>query len=130
MRESGQEVTVFQMLASMESKGLGDWIADTPMTSYQLILIAGGLLVMAAVLLWVQRRTRIALESSVVSEELMIYLGRIANALERPVPQGPSADEVTKEVLRRLEQMANAKPNGKVKEMPPPVPGRDLRVDV
>ena len=121
---------MFQMLASMESKGLGDWIADTPLTSYQLILIAGGLFVVAAVLLWLQRRTRIAVDSSVVSEELMIYLGRIANALERPLPQGPSPEEVTKEVLRRLEQMANAKPNGKVKEMPPPVPARDLRVDV
>jgi len=106
------------MLGMMETKSLGNWITETPLTSYELILAAGGLLALAAVLLWVQRRTRIAVESSGVSEELMIYLARIANALERPLPQGPSTDDVTREVLLRLEQMATAKPNGKVKEMP------------
>ena len=120
---------MLEMLGSVDTKSLGDWIADTPLTSFQLILIAGGLLVVAAVLLWVHRRTRIALESSVVSEELMIYLGRIANALERPIPQGPTTDEVTRQVLLRLEQIANAKPNGKVKEMPPSAPGRNFRND-
>jgi hypothetical protein len=105
---------VWEMLGMLETKSLGSWIADTPLTSYELILAAGALLVLAAVLLWVHRRTRIALESSVVSEELMIYLARIANALERPLPQGPSTDDVTREVLRRLEQIAT----GKVKEMP------------
>jgi len=109
---------VWEMLGMMETKSLGNWITETPLTSYELILAAGGLLALAAVLLWVQRRTRIAVESSGVSEELMIYLARIANALERPLPQGPSTDDVTREVLLRLEQMATAKPNGKVKEMP------------
>lgn len=109
---------MWEMLGMLETKSLGSWIADTPLTSYQLILAAGALLVLAAVLLLVQRRTRIALESSVVSEELMIYLARIANALERPQPQWPSTDDVTRDVLRRLEQIASAKPNGKVKEMP------------
>lgn len=109
---------MWEMLGMMETKSLGNWITETPLTSYELILAAGGLLALAAVLLWVQRRTRIAVESSGVSEELMIYLARIANALERPLPQGPSTDDVTREVLLRLEQMATAKPNGKVKEMP------------
>lgn len=117
------------MLGSLEARSVSDWIADSPLTSYQLILAAGGLLVLAAVMLWVQRRTRIAVESSGVSEELMIYLARIANALERPLPQGPSRDEVAAEVLRRLEQMAGAKPNGKVKEMPQSTLGREFRID-
>ena len=117
------------MLGNLETNSVGNWFADSSLTSYQLILAAGGLLVFAAVMMWVQRRTRIAVESSVVSEELMIYLARIANALERPLPQGPSPDEVTREVLLRLEQMANAKPNGKVKEMPQSTFGRDFRSD-
>lgn len=120
---------MLETLGSLEGKSLGDWIADTPLTSYELILMAGGLLIVAAILLWAHRRTRIALESSVVSDELMIYLGRIANALERPMPQGPSTDELTREVLLRLEKIANSKPNGKVKEMPQTMPGRDLRID-
>ena len=118
-----------EMLGAVEAKSWGSWITDTPVTSYQLILAAGGLLAVAAVLLWVQRRAHVALESSNVSDELMIYLARIANALERPLPQGPSSDDVTREVLRRLEQMANAKPNGKVREMPQSMFGREFHVD-
>ena len=123
-----------EMLGSVQAKGVGGWVAEAPVTSYQLILAAGVLLVLAAVLLWLQKRSRVALESSSVSEELMIYLARIANALERPLPQGPSTEEVTREVLLRLEQMANAnanaKPNGKVREMPQSMFGREFHVDV
>jgi hypothetical protein len=116
---------VWEMIGT-EVKPLADWLADSPVPSYQLVLLAGGLLILAAALLWVQRWKRIALESSVVSEELMIYLARIANALERPLPQGPNMDEVTREVLRRLEQIANAKPNGKLREMPQTMFGREF----
>jgi hypothetical protein len=117
------------MLGMLQTKNVAGWLAETPLTSFQLILAAGALLVVAAVLLWVQRRTRIAVDSSTVSDELMIYLARIASALERPLPQGPNIDDVTREVLLRLEQMANAKPNGKVKEMPQSMFGREFRVD-
>ena len=120
---------MFEVLSTVQANSMGGWLAETPLTSYQLILVAGALLVVAAVLLWVQRRTRIAVESSTVSEELMIYLARIANALERPVPQAPSTDEVAREVLLRLEQIANAKPNGKVKEIPQSMLGREYRTE-
>ena len=120
---------MFEVLGTVQARSMGGWLADTPLTSYQLILVAGALLVVAAVLLWVHRRTRIAVDSSTVSEELMIYLARIANALERPVPHGPSTDEVAREVLLRLEQIANAKPNGKVKEIPQSMLGREYRTD-
>jgi hypothetical protein len=92
------------------------------------MLAAGALLVVAAALLWFNRRTRIALDSSAVSEELMAYLARIADAVERPAPQAPNIDDITREVLLRLEQIANSKQqNGKVKAIPQSMFGREYR---
>jgi|SRR5580700_9038342 hypothetical protein len=87
---------------------------DLPVTSFELLVAGGALLVCAAALLSVRKKNRVVLESSVVTEELMAYLGRIANALERL--QMPASDAITKDVLLRLQEMANVKQ--KVKEMP------------
>jgi len=111
---------VWDVLGMVDAKG---WLADMPMTSEQLLVIGGGLLIVAALLLGFRRKTRIVLGSSVVTEELMIYLGRIANVLERP--RGASAEQITVEVLRRLEELANAEPNGKVREIPNSMLGRE-----
>jgi hypothetical protein len=88
---------------------------ELPVTSFELLVGGGALLICAAVLLSVRKKNRVVVESSVVTEELMAYLGRIANALERL--QIPASDAITKDVLLRLQEMANVKPN-KVKEMP------------
>jgi hypothetical protein len=103
------------------------WLTYEPLSSYQLLVIGGALLVVAAILIGLRRKTRIALDSSLVTEELMLYLARIANALEQPT--GPSAEQVTAEVLRRLEEVANThdKPNGNVKEVPFSIFGREYR---
>lgn len=90
---------------------------ELPVTSFDLLVGGGALLICAAVLLVLARKkNRVVLESSVVTEELMAYLGRIANSLERL--QMPASDAITKDVLLRLQEMANAKQGGKVKEMP------------
>ncbi len=93
-----------------------NWATDLPLSSFELLAAGGALLICAAILLGVRRRQRVELESSVVTEELMAYLARIANALEGL--QVPSSDAITKDVLLRLQEMANAKPAGKVREMP------------
>jgi hypothetical protein len=88
---------------------------NVSVTSFQLLLAAGTLLIFAAVLLGF-RRKKVELQSSAVTEELMAYLARIANALEGI--QMPSSEAITKDVLLRLQEIANAKPNVKVREMP------------
>jgi hypothetical protein len=88
---------------------------EVPLTSFQLLTVGGGLLLCAALLLMVRRKSRVEVESSVVTEELMAYLARIANALEGL--QVPSSEAITKDVLLRLQEMANAKTTGKVREM-------------
>jgi hypothetical protein len=92
-----------------------DW-SVLPVTSFELLAGGGALLICAAILLSVKRKSRIVVESSVVTEELMAYLGRIANALERL--QVPASDAITKDVLLRLQEIANVKQGGKIKEMP------------
>jgi hypothetical protein len=93
-----------------------NWFA-LPVTSSELLVAGGALLICAALLLSLARRkNRVVLESSVVTEELMAYLGRISNSLERM--QMPSSDAITKDVLLRLQEIANVKQGGKVKEMP------------
>jgi hypothetical protein len=93
-------------------------------TSVELLVAGGVLLIFAALLLSAQRKTRMRLESSVVTEELMVYLARIANALEGT--RAPSGEEISENVVRRLQGMAESKGNsGKTREVPFSVFGRD-----
>jgi hypothetical protein len=101
------------------------WMVNVPLSSFQLLVGGGVLLICAAVLLG--RKTRLTVERSSLTDELMIYLGRIADALEQQ--RAPSTDEVTVAVVRRLEEMANTKPNGKVREMPFTMLGREVRTE-
>jgi len=92
------------------------WVLDVPMTSFQLLVAGGALLICAAILLAVGRKTRVVMEHSVVTDELMAYLARIANALEGQ--RAPSSEEITERVVRRLQELSGAKPDGNVREMP------------
>jgi hypothetical protein len=55
---------------------------DYPFSSGDLLLAAAVLLVLAACLLVFSSRRKIALRQSEVTEELMVYLARITDALE------------------------------------------------
>ena len=67
------------MFLCIETSG---YFPDIPMSSFQLMVAAGALLMVAAVLLGLRRRTsNVAVQRSLLTDELMIYLGRIADAL-------------------------------------------------
>jgi len=114
-------------MAMMAMAGGANWMASIPLTSFQLLLAAGVLLICAAVLLGLRRQTRVTVERSLLTDELMIYLGRIADALEHQ--RTPTTDDVTVAVMRRMEEMGNAKANGKVREMPFTMLGREVRTE-
>lgn len=111
----------------MAMMGVPTWMLSVPLTSFQLLAAGGALLICAGVLLAFRRKTRVTLERSPLTDELMIYLGRIADALERQ--KGLSTDEVKAALMEKMEETANAKPNGKVKEMPFSIFGREVRTD-
>ena len=104
-----------------------NWMMSIPLTSFQLLVAGGALLICAAVLLALRRQTRVTVERSLLTDELMIYLGRIADALEHQ--RTPTTDDVTVAVMRRMEEMGNAKANGKVREIPFTMLGRDNRTE-
>jgi hypothetical protein len=64
---------------------------DYPFSSGDLLLAAAILLALAAVLLIFSSRRKIALQQSEVTEEMMIYLARIADALEIRAHSGAPA---------------------------------------
>jgi hypothetical protein len=85
-------------------------------TSFELLIAGGLLLLCAAAMLLARRNPHVEVDHSPVTDQLMVGLERIASALEGL--RGPSQDEITRNVLVRLHEIANAKPNGKVREMP------------
>jgi hypothetical protein len=96
------------------------YFPDIPTSSFQLIVAAGALLVAAAVLLGLRPRARnVALQRSLLTDELMIYLGRIADALERNAP--PNKHLIISEIERRM-----ADRGSKVQQMPYSTVGRDF----
>jgi hypothetical protein len=95
------------------------WAVEVPLNSFELLVAGGALLICAAILLLVRRNSRVVLENSAVTEEFMAYMARIANGVENLQGlQMPNSEAITRDVLLRLQEMAKAKPNGKVREMP------------
>jgi hypothetical protein len=108
-----------------------NWLASLAQNSVQLMLVGGLLLVLAGIMLAVGRKRSVTLSRSLLTDEVIIYLGRIANALEQPHVT-PSTDQVAAEVLRRLEEIAAAKGNvasAKVQPMPLSMFGREILQD-
>ena len=82
------------MMIIMAMMDGANWMVSVPVTSFQLLVAGGALLLCAAVMLALRRRTR-----------------------------------VTVAVMRRMEEMGNAKANGKVREMPFTMLGREVRTE-
>ncbi len=72
-------------------------IFDYSFSTGDLVLAAAVLLLLAALLLVFSSRRKVALQNSEVTEEMMIYLARIADALEVQAARTPErfAAEVT-----------------------------------
>ena len=73
-------------------------------SSSTLLVVSAGLLVFAALMLLVARRQRVMLRRSLVTDELMIHLSRIADALDR-VAARPT-DQFIAEASRQTERSA------------------------
>lgn len=89
-------------------------IGDIPLSSFGLMVAGSGLLVCAGILLAMTRKAKVEVEASTVTDQLMVCLARIAEGLEGM--RAPSQEEVTRDVLVRLHEIATAKP-GKVREI-------------
>jgi hypothetical protein len=86
------------------------WDPQFPLTGWQMMVAGGGLLFVAGLLMGLQRKNRVALQRSLLTDEVMIYLGRIADAVERHADR-PSAQQIADMIERRIAEQRNAGTN-------------------
>ena len=79
------------------------WDLQLPFTNLQMLVAGGALLFVVGLLLGLRRRNRVALQlqRSLLTDGLMIYLSRIADAVERQADR-PSAQQITDMIERRI----------------------------
>jgi len=84
------------------------WDPQFPLTGWQMMVAGGGLLFVAGLLTGLQRKNRVALQRTLLTDEVMIYLSRIADAVERQADR-PSAQQIAEMIDRRIaEQPRNS----------------------
>ena len=84
------------------------WDSQFPFSSVQMMVAGGALLFVAGLLLGLRRKNRVTLQRSLFTDELMIYLSRIADAVERHADR-PSAQQIAEMIERRIaEQQRSA----------------------
>jgi dissimilatory sulfite reductase (desulfoviridin) alpha/beta subunit len=87
------------------------WFPNLPTTSTQLLVAGGALLFVAGLLMGFGKRQRVSLHRSLLTDELMIYLSRIADAVERHAER-PTAQQIADMIERRIaEYQRNAEAN-------------------
>lgn len=106
------------LLAELQS-----WIPSVPLSSMQLMVLGGSLLFAAGLLLGLRRRRTVTLQRSLLTDEIIIYLGRIADALERNAPV--SKEEIVAEVERRVTENQAGKLTAKAHTIPYSIFGRE-----
>ncbi len=87
------------------------WFPSLPVTSTQLLLAGGVLLFFVGLMIGIGRKQRVSVQRSFFTDELMIYLSRIADAVERQADQ-PTLHQIADVIDRRIaEHQRNAEVN-------------------
>ena len=77
------------------------WDPQLPLSSFQMLVVSGALLFAAGLLLGLRRKTRVALQRTLLTDEVMIYLSRIADAVERHAER-PTGQQIADMIERRI----------------------------
>ena len=77
------------------------WFANLPITSAEVFVGGGALLFVSGLLIGIGRKQRVALQRSLLADELMIYLSRIADAVERQADR-PTVQQIAEMIERRI----------------------------
>src|SRR5258708_15409316 len=77
------------------------WFPSLPVTSTQLLLAGGVLLFVVGLMIGIGRKQRVSVQRSFFTDELMIYLSRIADAVERQADQ-PTLPQIADMIDRRI----------------------------
>jgi len=94
-------------------------------SSTALLAVGNALLLVAAILLAFARRRRVTLQRSLVSDELMAHLSRIADALERQAAR--PVDQMIVEALKQADRSAQTAPKVEAHTIPYSMFGREFQ---
>jgi hypothetical protein len=87
------------------------WFPSLPITSTQLLVAGGVLLFFVGLMIGIGRKQRVSVQRSFFTDELMIYLSRIADGVERQADQ-PTLPQIAEMIDRRIaEHQRNAEAN-------------------
>lgn len=108
----------------MESNAIFS-IFGKPLSSMELLIAGAALLFVAGVLLFLSRRRRFALDRSWATDEITLYLSRIADALERQALRPP--DRIVVESPKSAEDGAEPKLAKEAHTIPYSMFGREFQ---
>ena len=84
------------------------WFPNLPITSAQLFVAGGVLLFVVGLMIGIGRKQRVSVQRSFFTDELMIYMSRIADAVERNADR-PTLQQIAEMIDRRIaEQQRNS----------------------
>ena len=84
------------------------WFPNLPITSTELFVAGGVLLFVVGLMIGIGRRQRVSVQRSFFTDELMIYLSRIADAVERQADR-PTLPQIAEMIDQRIaEQQRNS----------------------
>jgi hypothetical protein len=84
------------------------WFPNLPITSTELFVAGGVLLFVVGLMIGIGRRQRVSVQRSFFTDELMIYLSRIADAVERQADR-PTLPQIAEMIDQRIaEHQRNA----------------------
>jgi hypothetical protein len=87
------------------------WFPNLPVTSAQLFVAGGVLLFVVGLMIGIGRKQRVSVQRSFFTDELMIYLSRIADAVERQADR-PTLTQIADMIDKRIaESQRNAQAN-------------------
>jgi len=90
---------------------IASWFPSLPITSTQLLVAGGVLLFFVGLMIGIGRKQRVSVQRSFFTDELMIYLSRIADGVERQADQ-PTLPQIAEMIDRRIaEHQRNAEAN-------------------
>ena len=77
------------------------WFPNLPITSTQLLVAGGVLLFVVGLMIGIGRKQRVSVQRSFFTDELMIYMSRIADAVERQADR-PTVQQIADMIERRI----------------------------
>lgn len=83
------------------------WFPSLPITSTEVFVAGGVVLFVVGLMIGIGRKQRVSVQRSFFTDEMMIYLSRIADAVERQADR-PTVQQISEMIERRIAEYQRA----------------------